>query len=258
MHNKLEIIPLELESRFSKGDSVIDALNLALKSSGSKFEASDVLVVASKIISYAEESIVSLETIKPSHKAKLIAKATSKDPRMVQVIIDESNGEIIPSFGNTLLCETRYGFCANAGVDKSNAPENHLLTLPKNASASAKKLMNQIDLKFELRIPVIISDTRTFPLRRGTFAVSIGQAGIPTLIDERGKVDLFGKEYNVTVRAYSDSLAIMGNFVMGETDEKRPFVIIRGLKAEDNESYEGPIVSKNDCLFLKPFLLGEK
>ena len=197
-------------------------------SSKFKFKDNDILVLSSKFVSMSEGSVLDLEKIKPSNKAKEIAKNYQMDPALVEAVIRES--DII--FGGLpgFLLTIRKGILApNAGIDKSNVPSNTIICLPNDPFLSAETLRLEFLTRLGIQVGIIISDSRLMPTRIGTTGVAIGCAGIEPVEDQRGNKDLFGNVLKYTLKATADSLATMGTFVMGESNESIPVVVIRGI-----------------------------
>jgi coenzyme F420-0:L-glutamate ligase/coenzyme F420-1:gamma-L-glutamate ligase len=205
-----------------------------------EFEAGDVLVVAQKIISKSEGRQIHLSKVKPSEKACKLAAATGRDPRLVEVILRESN-EVVLASRAALIMEHRTGVvCANAGVDQSNTVgglegEDTVILLPEDSDRSARVLRDTIKKRTGAEIGVIIADTHGRPFRRGVAGVAIGVAGISPLLDRRGEYDLFGRRMEITVVAQADEVAAAASLLMGQASEGRPAVLIRGLEFERNE-----------------------
>jgi coenzyme F420-0:L-glutamate ligase/coenzyme F420-1:gamma-L-glutamate ligase len=191
------------------------------------FQEGDILVVAQKIVSKAEGALVRLATVKPSAKARRIAKRMKKDPRVIEVVLKESRR--IVRTAHVLIAETRHGFvCANAGVDHSNVPGSDAVTvLPRDPDRSAKKLAAAMRKRTAKRVAVIISDTFGRPWRLGLTDVAIGAAGVPVLLDLRGTRDRHGKLLSATVLAVADELASAAGLLMGKS-AGTPVVLIRG------------------------------
>jgi len=149
------------------------------------------------------------------------------DPRFVEMVIRES--DII--FGGLpgFLLSIKDGILApNSGIDKSNVPENYVICLPKDPFMTAENIRTHFLVNHGLKIGVIISDSRLMPTRIGTIGVAIGCSGIEPVEDLRGKKDLWGKKIKYTLKASADCFATMGTFMMGESDESIPIVVIRG------------------------------
>ncbi len=223
----LEIIPVIVNKDVELGDNIVELI----LSSPSKPEIrdGDVLIVAQKIISKQEENIVNLSTIKPSLLAVGIASEYTKDPRVVELILEQSK-RIVRLGNGVIIVETLNGFiCANAGVDESNVKDNYVTLLPKNPDVSAKKLRDQIFQKTKKNVAVVISDTFGRPFREGQTNFAIGIAGVSALLDYVGTRDTFGKTLHVTAIAAVDELCAAAELVMGKT-LNTPIAIVRNYK----------------------------
>ena len=190
----------------------------------------DVLVVAQKVVSKAEGRMVDLASVTPSPRAIALAEEVQKDPRLVEVILSESV-RVVRARPGLLIVEHRLGFVmANAGVDRSNvAPpqdgaEERVLLLPRDPDASAEALRERLGL------PGVINDSFGRAWRRGTVGVAIGAAGLPALLDLRGRPDLFGRRLEVSITGFADEIAAAASLVMGQGAEARPVVLVRGLE----------------------------
>jgi coenzyme F420-0:L-glutamate ligase/coenzyme F420-1:gamma-L-glutamate ligase len=193
----------------------------------------DVLVVAQKIISKTEGRMVDVTTVEPSPEAIALAAETEKDPRLIEVILSESR-RIVRHRPNLVIAEHRLGFVmANAGIDHSNvAPgggDDRVLLLPVDPDGSAARLRQRLRELCGTDIAIIVSDSFGRPWRRGTVGIAIGAAGLPAVIDWRGLPDLFGRTLEVTETGFADEIAAAASLVMGQADEGRPMVVVRGL-----------------------------
>jgi coenzyme F420-0:L-glutamate ligase/coenzyme F420-1:gamma-L-glutamate ligase len=213
----------------AKGENLAERLTAAAKKAGLRFENGDVLVVAQKIVSKAESSVVSLETVKPSAKAEALAAQLKKDARAMEVVLQESR-RILRS-ERVVIAETHHGFvCANAGVDHSNVPGEDVVTLlPRDPDGSAEKLAEELRKKTGKQVAVILSDTFGRPWRLGLTNVAIGASGLPVLLDLRGTRDREGKPLTATVLAVADEVAAAAGLLMGKA-EGLPAVLIRGYR----------------------------
>lgn len=224
----LELIRVEGLPEVRPGDDLGQLIG-----SRSKFEPGDVIVVAQKVVSKSEGRIVSLQTVTASSEAVRIASdlIAGPDPRMVQVILDESV-RVLRSH-RVLITETRHGFvCANGGVDHSNVPgKDEVTLLPVDPDASADRLGSRLRELTGLDVGVIVSDTFGRPWRLGIVNVALGVAGLPALLDLRGSLDDAGKPLHATVLAIADDIAAAAGIVMGKT-ARTPAVIVRGLRLE--------------------------
>lgn len=193
----------------------------------------DIIVVAQKIVSKAEGRIIDIASVTPSAEARALAAEIGKDPRLVEVILSEST-RVVRSRPNLLIMQHRLGFVmANAGVDHSNvaAPDGteRVLLLPRDPDASAEAIRAALAARFNARIGVIINDSFGRPWRRGTAGVAIGAAGVPSMIDLRGKPDLFGRTLEVSITGFADEVAAAASLLQGQADEGQPVVVVRGL-----------------------------
>ena len=190
----------------------------------------DVLVVAQKVVSKAEGRTLSLGEVKPGERARSLAAEHDKDPRLVQVVLDES-AELLRAERGVLICETRHGFvCANAGVDASNATcDDEVVMLPLDPDASARRLRARIAEVRGARPAVVVSDTFGRAWRLGQTDVAIGAAGLDPLDDWRGRRDARGRELKATAIAAADALAGAADLARAK-DSGEPAVLVRGLE----------------------------
>jgi coenzyme F420-0:L-glutamate ligase / coenzyme F420-1:gamma-L-glutamate ligase len=250
----LEVIALTGLPLIKAGDDLVALIASSLKLNGVEPRAQDVLVVAQKIVSKAEGRMVDLATVQPSARARALAADVDKDPRLVEVILSESV-RVVRARRNVLIVEHRLGFImANAGVDQSNvAPEDgsaRVLLLPENPDSSAETLRRGLARLTGIDLAVVINDSFGRPWRQGTAGVAIGVAGLPALIDLRGRPDLFGRKLEVSVIGFADEIAAAASLVMGQADEAAPVVLIRGLRWSAPESTAASIIrSPNEDLF---------
>jgi coenzyme F420-0:L-glutamate ligase/coenzyme F420-1:gamma-L-glutamate ligase len=226
----LRAVALQGLPRFRPGDDLGAALCDALAAQRLVPAAQDVLVVAQKIVSKAEGRIVALEGVAPSPRAVELAAETGKDPRLVELILSESV-RVVRARNGVLIVQHRRGYVmANAGVDQSNldTPGTALL-LPIDPDASATSLRAQLANRFGVAPGVIVSDSFGRAWRRGSIGTAIGVAGLPALLDLRGRPDLSGRRMEVTVIGFADQVASAAALLMGEGAEGRPAVLVQGL-----------------------------
>jgi len=231
MASSISIHALETLPLVKYGDSLADMIVQAAEREGVSIESGDVIVVSQKIVSKAEGRVVKLSEVKISSKAHNVACITQKDPRLVELIIRASR-RIIKADRRVLIVETKQGqVCLSAGIDKSNVegPDSYAL-LPENPDNSATKLKRRIEKLTGARIAVVISDTYSRPSRRGQVDFAIGFSGIAPIIDYRGKSDLFGYRLRFKYVAVVDELASAAELVKGQSAERIPVVIIKGLR----------------------------
>jgi coenzyme F420-0:L-glutamate ligase / coenzyme F420-1:gamma-L-glutamate ligase len=214
------------------GDDVAAILADALDAGGLTPRDGDVLVVTHKIISKAENRYRSLEDVTPSPRARELAAATGKDAALVEVILSESR-EVLRFRPELIITEHRLGLVmANAGVDQSNVPDARecVLLLPEDPDASSAALRAALCKRFGVDIAVVVSDSVGRAWRNGVVGLALGAAGIPALQDLRGRIDLEGRVLAVTQVGLADEVASAAELVMGEADEGRPAVLVRGVQ----------------------------
>ena len=242
MAGRLELIPLLDFPRVSPGDDLADQIVCALASNELCLEPGDVLVLAQKIVSKAENRYVRLAEVSASPEALALAERADKDARQVQVILDESR-EVLRVRAGVIIVEHRNGYVhANAGIDKSNiaqtAGDPRLLLLPVDPDASARRLRDDIAARVGVAPQVIINDSMGRAWRNGTLGLAIGTAGLQPLRNQVGETDMFGNVLEVTEPAVADELAAAASLVMGQAAEACPVVLARGagLAASDEGS----------------------
>lgn len=213
------------------GDDIASLILEALARAELTLQAGDVLVITQKIISKAEGRAIPLAEVTPSPQARELAEATGKDPRLVEVILQESRG-VIRQRGPVLITETRHGWiCANAGVDRSNiaGPEGEsALPLPLDPDKSARRIRAALMAATDAAIAVIITDTHGRAWREGAINLALGVAGMLPIADLRGQPDMFGYTLRVTTVARADELAAAAGLITGQAAERLPVVLIRG------------------------------
>jgi coenzyme F420-0:L-glutamate ligase/coenzyme F420-1:gamma-L-glutamate ligase len=228
-HLSIQLLPLIGLPEIGEGDDLVRFIVQASRKARLALQQRDILVVAQKIVSKAEGRVVRLASVQPSARASQLAAARGKDPRLVEVILQESRR--IVRDDPVLIVETHHGFvCANAGVDHSNVPGEDVVTLlPRDPDGSARRIAAGIRKLTRQRIAVIISDTFGRPWRLGLTNVAIGAAGVPVLQDLRGTADRHSKPLQATILAVADELAAAAGLVMGKS-EGIPVVVIRGYR----------------------------
>jgi len=188
-----------------------------------------VVVIAHKVVSKAEGAVVDLAGVEPTARARELAAEQGKDPRAVQVVLDESK-EILRAERGVLICRTHHGFvCANAGVDASNSADPDLLILlPRDPDASARRLRARLRELTGTSPAVLITDSFGRAWRHGQLDVAIGLAGMQPLDDWRGRTDAGGRELVATWLAVADTVAATAELARAK-DSREPVVLIEGL-----------------------------
>ncbi len=218
---RVEAIALEGIPEIRPGDDLASIFEAA----GGPFSGDDVLAIAHKAVSKAEGALVELASVQPGEEARAIASGQGRDPRHVQVILDQSS-EVVRAENGVLVCRTRHGFvCANAGVDASNSgAEGVLVCLPEDPDASARRLRSALSG----HPAVVITDSFGRPWRVGQSDVAIGVAGLGPLEDWRGKPDTGGRTMEATWIAIADEVAAAADLARRK-DAAQPAVLVRGL-----------------------------
>lgn len=229
------------------GDNLAEILLSGLTAAGITLENGDILVLAQKIVSKSEHRLVNLNDVTPSQRAVDLADKIDKDPRLVELMLRESNS-ILRTRPGTIIVEHKAGFvCANAGIDHSNVqgpygnPEDWVLLLPENPDKSAAAIRDLIERRIGIRIGIMIIDSHGRAWRNGVVGVAIGFSGMPGLVDMRGRADIFGYHLRVTTVAAADELAGSASLVMGQADERVPVVHVRGFPFDLREGSFGEL-----------------
>jgi coenzyme F420-0:L-glutamate ligase/coenzyme F420-1:gamma-L-glutamate ligase len=230
------------------GDDLAPLILEALAQAGLGLADGDVVCVAQKIVSKAEGRLVQLTDVTPSAEAERLARETDKDPRLVQLVLDESS-EVVRSKPGVLIVRHRLGLVgANAGIDQSNiehgpdGAEAYALLLPADPDGSARALRAAFEQASGARLGVVITDSSNRPWRLGTVGAALGCAGIRVLDDRRGGRDIYGRELQVTLINRADAYATMATLVMGETTERTPVALIRGLAPDSVDEPASSII----------------
>jgi coenzyme F420-0:L-glutamate ligase/coenzyme F420-1:gamma-L-glutamate ligase len=198
-----------------------------------------IVAIAHKAVSKAEGAVVDLREVTPCARAESIAVEQHKDPRAVQVVLDQSE-EILREANGVLICRTKHGFvCANAGVDASNSADSEtLIVLPRDPDASARAIRERLRDLTGANVGVLISDSFGRAWRHGQCDVAIGCAGLMPLDDWRGREDSVGLELHATWLAVADAIAALADLARAK-DSREPIVIAEGLERFVTED-DGP------------------
>ncbi len=224
------------------GDELARLFADALNVQGIRARDDDVLVVSSKIVAKAEGRYVDLGSVVPSPAALVLAEQTQKDPRLVEVILWDTD-HVSRAGKDVLIVRHVLGHVsANAGLDRSNVePPNApagsgpwVLRLPRDPDASARALREALRERLGVRVGVVISDSFGRPFRFGTVGVAVGVAGFPALWDQRGRRDLYGRALEHTWTAPADQLAATCDLLLGQAAERRAAAWVRGLRCGDD------------------------
>lgn len=216
------------------GDDLARQTADCVAANGLSLEPGDVIALAQKVVSKAEGRYRRLADVVPGAEAEDWARRTGKDPRLVQVTLDEAN-HVLRYRDNLLVVEQRLGMVmANAGIDQSNidGAGEQVLLLPEDPDRSAEALAGALERLTGVRPAVLITDSVGRAWRIGTCGIAIGCAGIRSVNDIRGEADMMGRELKVSIVGHADQLAAAACVAMGEGAEGTPAVLIRGLAVE--------------------------
>jgi coenzyme F420-0:L-glutamate ligase/coenzyme F420-1:gamma-L-glutamate ligase len=224
----IQIIPVRISADIRPHDE-LDVI--ILEAAGREIQDGDVLVIAHKIVSKAEGRIVNLADVKPSSKAIKMAQEHGKDPRIMELILNESV-QILRAKNGIIVSETKHGLvCANAGVDQSNVEGDSAVLLPVDPDRSASRLRDAVEKKVGKEIAIVITDTFGRPFREGQTNVAIGVAGLNPIKSYIGSRDIYGRKLRVSEIAVADEIASAAELVMGKA-ERVPVAIVRGYRFE--------------------------
>lgn len=216
------------------GDNLVEAILDAIKREAINLVNGDVIVIASKIVSKSEGRLVRAKDVDISEQAREIAERNKFNPIHVELALRES-AAVIKSDG-VLIAETHSGLICNfSGVDKSNAPEEEYVLLPKNPDKSAELILQGLKKETGVELAVVISDTQGRPWRKGLLNIAIGCAGINAFKHNKGKSDLYGRVLKQSTVCQIDELASFVEPLMGQAGERVPVVIVRGYEFSDGD-----------------------
>lgn len=225
----LALTPLGGVPKIRDGDNLAAIALHAASVSGVSLQNGDVLVFAQKVVSKAEGRLVRLDSVTPSVRAAELANITEKDPRIIELVLSESV-EVLRALPGVIIVVHRLGLVlANAGIDRSNiGGEEHALLLPLDPDGSSRKIREEISRRTECDVGIMVIDSIGRAWRNGTIGTLIGSSGVETLLDLRGKPDLFGRRLETTEVGWGDELAAAASLVMGQASEGWPIVHATG------------------------------
>ncbi len=242
--NSVSIFGINGIPEVQPGDRLGQTIVEAAAAQGTALESGDIVVVTQKIVSKAEGRLVKLSTVEPSEFAVGFAKIADRDPRLIELVLQESKSivRMDPDRG-VIISETHHGFvCANAGIDQSNIPGDDVVCLlPVDSDESARRIMEDIRRSSGVQTPVIISDTFGRAWRDGHVNFAVGVAGMDPMMDYRGLPDAQGREMHVTTIAVADELAAAAELVQFKAIGV-PVSIVRGYPYDESEGNSQQLV----------------
>jgi coenzyme F420-0:L-glutamate ligase/coenzyme F420-1:gamma-L-glutamate ligase len=248
---RLEITALPGIPLVDPGDDLSQLIIDALTRAEIALQPGDAIVIAQKVVSKAEGRYAALASVEPGPEAKDLAGKTGKDPRLVELILSESE-RVVRHRPNLLIVQHRHGYVlANAGIDASNVepdPERgeRVLLLPVDPDKSCREIRDRLCTATGVAPVVIINDSLGRAWRRGTVGTALGAAGLAALVDLRGATDLYGRELLVSQVGLADELASAASLVQGEAAEGTPVAHIRGMAPEANDQQAAELIRGED------------
>ena len=249
--NTIKITALKHIPFIEPGDNLIEIICNNLEENDQDVHENDVFVIAQKIISKSEDRYIDINKIEISNEAQDLANKLNRHPGLIQCVLNESN-KIISIEKGVLIVEHNLGYInVNAGVDFSNIPDdkNLALLLPINPSKSASEIQKGLSKKLNKNISIIISDSMTRPYRLGVTNFALASSNIQSLIDLSGTTDMYGKSLKHTEIAVADEIASAAGILMGQSDEMKPIIIVKGFdknQYEVNDAFNLTVNSEDD------------
>jgi coenzyme F420-0:L-glutamate ligase len=234
------------------GDDLVEIVLESLKEQELQLENNDVLALTSKIVSYSEGRIAKLSHVKPSEKAKQLAKKYSLKPEFAELILQEAD-RICGGVARAVLTLKNGILTANAGIDNKNAPVNSAVLWPENPPKWAKHFRDELKHKTGKQVAVVIVDSGLIPLRIGTIGLALAVVGFKPIKECRGEKDLYGKPIAITRQAVADDLASAAHLLMSEAAEKVPIVLIKNAPVDFDDGVYGPadmMMPLKECIFV--------
>lgn len=257
---KIEFFGIQTKLIDSSDKNIAELILDSLLENDIQIQDGDIIIIASKIISIIEGNQISLSEITQiREEANITAEKSNLDPCFVEVVFREAD-EIIGAVPGAILALKNNIIQANAGADRSNSGgDKFLIVLPEDPSQSADRIRQSIYSETNKKIGIIIADSKTHPLRRGTSGFALAVSGFVPIIDDRGSSDLYGHKMVITTRAIADNIVCGAEILMGESNQRIPLVLARGCKDmitfddSDTESHNELMkISPEYCLYMGP------
>jgi len=248
----IQVFPIRTKL-IAKGDDLVALIIQALEDAKFELRDGDILVIASKAVSVSQGRLVSLDSVKPSKRSRILAKRYGLEPEFVELTLRESD-EIYGGVYRALYTLKDNILTANAGIDHKNVPARSAVLWPKNPERAAAEIQRGISAIVGKRVGVSIIDSRIAPLRAGTIGVTLGAVGFELVKDCRGKTDLYGKPLLITKLAVADDIACAAHLVMGEVAERTPVAVVRGVPLTPKAQRAKTMIMPPElCLFMGVF-----
>jgi len=247
----MELIPVHSEIMHGKFN-LLSQLRKMLRRSDVQPIDGDILVLSGKFLAMSQGRFVNVSETPAMEDAERVAKKYAMTPSLVELVARECD-YMLGGLKGFLLTVKNGAFSPNAGIDKSNIMKGYAILHPSEPSRLAEMIRDWIFIEFSSNVGVVITDSRLQPLRIGTVGIAIGASGLPSVLDDRGRTDLFGNVMKVTRRAVADNIASAAQLLMGETDEAIPLVVVRGTGLMVGRFYQGLDVSipPSQCIYVR-------
>lgn len=217
----------------------------------------DIIVLASSAVATAQGRLRKLASIRPSKRAKLLARRCDLRPEFFELVLREAD-QVLGTSKLAVLTLKDGRLCTNAGIDSSNAPPGQVVLMPTKPNRTAREILQVLKQNVNARLGVIIADSYIQPLRLGTVGQAVGIAGIEPTVDCRGQPDLFGRPLLMTFRALADQLASAAQVAMGEAAERVPAVVVRGASVIFTEKAKtSPKIAPKRCIYMNSLKLAK-
>lgn len=249
--SRIELTALKNIPFIEPGDNLVEIICNNLEENKQDIHENDVFVIAQKIISKSEDRYIDINKIEISREAQDLATKLKRHPGLIQCVLNESK-KIISIEKGVLIVEHNLGYInVNAGVDFSNIPDdkNLALLLPINPSKSASEIQKRLSKKLNKNISIIISDSMTRPYRLGVTNFALASSNIQSLIDLSGTTDMYGKSLKHTEIAVADEIASAAGILMGQSDEMKPIILVKGFdmnQYEINDAFNLTVNNEDD------------
>ena len=249
--SRIELTALKNIPFIEPGDNLVEIICNNLEENKQDIHENDVFVIAQKIISKSEDRYIDINKIEISREAQDLATKLKRHPGLIQCVLNESK-KIISIEKGVLIVEHNLGYInVNAGVDFSNIPDdkNLALLLPTNPSKSANEIQKRLSKKLNKNISIIISDSMTRPYRLGVTNFALASSNIQSLIDLSGTTDMYGKSLKHAEIAVADEIASAAGILMGQSDEMRPIILVKGFdmnQYEINDAFNLTVNNEDD------------
>ncbi|MFQ6010703.1 MAG: coenzyme F420-0:L-glutamate ligase [Nitrososphaerales archaeon] len=235
-----------------KGEKLVPLIVSTLKEKGISLSRGDIIVIASKALSASLGSRVKLASARPSSRASKLARDYGLEPHFVEFVVREAE-KIYGGVPKAILTMKDGTLIANAGIDQKNAGPGEAVIWPKDLDGHADRVRKEFEGIVKKRLGVMIIDSRTTPSRMGTTGFCLAASGFETILDCRGKKDLFGKRLAITRMAIADDLAAIAHLLMGEGAQRTPVAIIKNAPIKLTLKKMSMSISPSEDLYMRIF-----